>query len=96
MNLILKSKSKSDLPIKVGDQVQVFIKLQNEKRGKWSSPNPVLSYDRKSGTVILPGKNGRKINAAIEDILLAIRDNDLAIKYQESIEKLDMMLNNTI
>ena len=77
---MLKSKSTADLPTEVGDQVQVFMKHQNEKRGKWSSPKPVLSYDRKSGTVILPGKNGLKINTAIEYIRLAVTENDLEIK----------------
>ena len=56
----------------------------------------MFSYDRKSGTVILPGKDGRKINATIEDIRLAIMDNDLALKYEEAIDKLNMMLNDSI
>ncbi len=34
LNLILRSKSTSDIPLKIGDLVQVFIKLQHEKPGK--------------------------------------------------------------
>ena len=34
LNLILGSKSKTDPPVKVGDLVQVFIRLQYEKQGK--------------------------------------------------------------
>ena len=33
-NIILKVKSTSVAPVQIGDLVQVFIKLQNEKRGK--------------------------------------------------------------
>ena len=65
LNLILKSKSTTTVPIKVGNLVQIFIKLKNEKRGKWSSGKPVLSYDKISGIVTVPGQNGRTMNAAI-------------------------------
>ena len=34
LNLILRSKPSMSTPIKVGDMVEVFIKLQKEKRGK--------------------------------------------------------------
>ena len=46
LNLILKSKSTSLTPVQIGDLVQVFVKLQHEKRGRWSNPKPVLSYDK--------------------------------------------------
>ena len=32
LNLILKSKSNTVIPVRIGDLVQVFIKIQNEKR----------------------------------------------------------------
>ena len=96
LNLILKSKSTEEIPVKVGDIVQVYIKLQNEKRGKWSSPKPVLCYDHKSRTVTVPGQNGRKINAALEDVRNAISENELATKYQEPIDALDLDISKNI
>ena len=38
LNLTLISISTSDIPVKIGDMVQVFRKLQNETRGNWSNP----------------------------------------------------------
>ena len=32
----------------------------------------VLSYRKHSGTITLPGQNGRRITAAIEDVRIAI------------------------
>lgn len=61
LTLILRSKAVKNLPIHVGDTVQVFIKHQNEKRGKWSDDKPVLSYDHQSRTVTVPGKEVRTI-----------------------------------
>ena len=40
-NLTLSSKSTSVTPIQIGDLVQVFVKLQHKKRGKWSNPNRI-------------------------------------------------------
>ena len=39
LNLILKSKLTSVATVHVGDLAQVYIKLENEKRGKLSIPN---------------------------------------------------------
>ncbi len=96
LNLILRSKSTSDLPLKIGDLVQVFIKLQHEKRGKWSSTKPVLSYDKRSGIVSVAGQNGRKINAAVEDVPFAVVDDELATKYQEAIDTLDICIEYSL
>ena len=81
LNLILKSKSRMVAPVRIGDLVQVFVKLQHEKRGKWSNAKPVLSFDKVSGTVTAPGQNSRTIKAAVEDVLFAITDNEIALKY---------------
>ena len=80
----------------MGDLVQVYIKLQNEKRGKWSDPKPISSYDMKSEIVTVPEKNGRKINGAVEDICFAISDNELAEKYQEATDSLEIALDQSI
>ena len=38
---VLRSKATVDIPVKVGDLFQVFIKHQNDKRGNWSSSKVV-------------------------------------------------------
>lgn len=49
---ILRSKSIVDLPVNVSDLVQIFIKHEKQKRGQWSSPKTILSFDKNSGTVL--------------------------------------------
>ena len=95
LNLILRSESIEDPLVKIGDLVQVFTKLQKEKRGSWMKAKPVLRYDKSSGIVKVPGKNGRKINTSVEDVRFAIPEDELAVKYQEAIDVLDNSLDNT-
>ena len=95
LKLILKIKSTTVAPARIGDLVQVFIKLQREKRGKWYSAQLVLCYDKQSGTVTAPGQNGRTIKAAIQDVRFAITDYELALKHQEASDILDTSLNNS-
>lgn len=92
LTLILRSKATTDNVVKAGDLVQVYLKNQKEKRGKWTDPRPVLSFDKISHSVTVPGKNGRTVNAAVEDVRLAVADNALARMIQESIDELQNAL----
>ena len=96
LNLILKSKSNTVIPVRIGDLVQVFIKLQHEKREKWSNAKPVLSYENQSGAVTVPGQNGRTIKAAVEDVRFAITNNEFSLKYQEASDIMDTALDKSI
>ena len=96
LDLILRSKSTYEIPVKIGDMVQVLIKLQNEKRGNWSNPKPVLEYDKPFGTVIFPGRNGHKINAAVEDVRFAITNDEFALKYEQAVDELKASMDNSI
>jgi len=96
LNLILRSKSTSDIDVSPGDLVEVYLKKQHEKRGKWSSAKPVLSFDRSSRTVTVPGSNGRKIKAAIEDTRFAPKENQLASAIQESIDEIDLYIQEAL
>lgn len=51
---------------KVGDMVQVFVKVHEEKRGGQLSPRAVLSTDTASGAVTVPGARNRNKSDAIE------------------------------
>ena len=61
LNLILKSNSIEDIPLSAGDLVQVFIKREMKKRGKWSSSRPIMSFDKQTGIVTVPGSNGPQL-----------------------------------
>ena len=97
LNLILSSKSITEAPVNIGDLIEVFIKLENQKRGTWSSPLPVLSYDPDSRTVTVPGAHGRQRKIAIEDVRHAISvDNSLAVAIQAAIDELAHEIEDSI
>jgi len=54
--LILKSKTVREIPLHVGDSVEIIQKKQHEKRGKWSSAKTILSFDPDARSIIVPGK----------------------------------------
>ena len=96
LTLILRSKSVIDNPVNVADLFQVYIKLQHEKRGHWSASKPILAYDPSSRTVTVPGANGKRMKAAIEDIRPSLPENELALAIQDSIDALDSSLDSAI
>lgn len=40
--LIMRSKALTEVPVAIGDSVEIFQKKEKEKRGKWSQPKTVL------------------------------------------------------
>ncbi|PXF44011.1 hypothetical protein BWQ96_06244 [Gracilariopsis chorda] len=80
--------------------VQMFVKHQNQKRGHWSSAKPVLSNDRASRTVTLPGANGRNLSAAIEDLRPAVSKDELAATIQDDLDDMhssvQMVIDDTV
>eukprot|EP00171_Calliarthron_tuberculosum_P022021 IDg22021t1 len=81
-----------DIFVSPGDLVQIHVKLQNQKKGKWSSNKPVLSYDHDSRTVTVPGSKGKTVQAAIEDVRPALSNDILVNEVQESLD----IMNNEI
>lgn len=59
LNNILRSKAIINMHVNFGDVVQIFARLQSEKRGSWYDPIPVLKFDASSETITVAGKNGR-------------------------------------
>lgn len=76
----------------ISDIVEIYIKKQNYKRGKWSGPKAVLALDPVTGTVTVPGANGRKDRAAAEDVRISVANSDLSSKIQESLDIMDDLL----
>lgn len=95
LNLILSSNSITEPPIRVGDLVQVYIKLQNQKRGSWRTLQPVLTYDSDSRTVTVPGSHGCKRQAAVEDVRHAVSASELASEIQVAIDSLNREIEDT-
>ena len=76
----------------MGDYVQIFIQDGKSKRGSWTSPRQVLSIDSEAGSIVVPGRAGKQICAAFEDVRAARSENELAMSIQESIDQLDFNL----
>ena len=96
LDLILKIKSTTVDPVRVGDLVQFLIKQLDDKREKCSSVKSVLFYDKQSSIEAVSGQNGLTIKAAVEDVRFAITDNELAWKYQEANDIVDTALDESI
>lgn len=83
LNRILNSKSVQNLPISIGDLVQLYMKEYNQKQGKWSFSKVVLSYDRDTNTVTVPDRHDKEGQAAMEDVRHAFTDDSVARSIQE-------------
>lgn len=75
----------ADPQVHFSDMIKVFAINGKEKQGNWPSPRTVLSTDRSSGTITVPGSNGKHITAAVEDTSHAITDDNLAASVIETI-----------
>ena len=56
----------------------------------------MLSYDKASGIVTIPGQNGKKIKAAVEDVRFATVHDELAVNFQNAIDALDIALGESV
>lgn len=88
----MRSNVYTNSQFKPGDLVQVFVQSGNEKRGTWSSPRQVLSIYTQARSVIVPGRAGISVCAAMEDVRAALDENELANAIQDSIDQLDFNL----
>lgn len=70
---IICSKTSFDPPIYPGDLVEFFyIKRDHGKRGKWSLPRTVLTFNPFSWTITVKSGNERTMDAAIEEVRPAL------------------------
>lgn len=96
LNLILRSHKHDTANINIGDLVEVYIKPDKAKTGKWLSSRPVLTVHIPSGSLTVTGSNGRTITAVFEDKRHAIIEDDLASIIAESIDKIDSSLDEML
>ena len=71
-------------------------KASEQRRRQLDKREPCSWYEKSSGIVTIPGKNGEKIDAFVEDVRFAITEEELAVKNQEATDVLDNSLGNTV
>lgn len=95
--LIMKSKATVDMNVRPGDLVEVYIRQQNEKRGKWTAPRPVLSFDRATGTLEVPGTCKRKnFKSSFRRCSPCNHRKRFGKQIQESIDELETQIGNDL
>ena len=86
--LILRSKAVTEIPLSVGDVVEVYQKKEHETRGKWSDPRPIISINHDARSLIVPGRRGREVTVAFEDARPALQQQSFAHMVQEGLDAL--------
>ena len=94
--LILRSKAVTEEPISIGDLVEIYQKKEHEKRGKWSAPKPVISVNTNAHSVTVPGRNGRNITVAFEDIRSAVRQDSFTQMVKDSSDVMTEIIQDQI
>ena len=72
--------------------VEIYQNTGMNKRGKWSLPKFVLKVDKKARKITVPGKAGRRMNIAVEDISLALPEDSFENAVQVAIDKVDEVI----
>lgn len=86
-------KATKYIPVKVDDLVEVCVRNEKKKRGKWSNSKTILDSDHENRNVTTSSKNERKARFAIEDIRLAIQDSHFSSSVQSSIDNINRLLH---
>lgn len=66
--LVLLSKSVQEIPVNIGDMVQVYVKNGKWKQEKWSEPKQAINFDNHYKNFTVPASSGRSIRSALEDV----------------------------
>lgn len=96
LHLIMRTNVSPTQSFKVGDLIEIYIKRDPCKRGRWTSPRIVTSVDRDAGFVTVPGKNGKFVNAAFEDARLSLDEHSFAHSIKSAIDVVDNAISDTI
>ena len=96
LSLILRSRAPTEVPISVGDMVDVFLRTGMSKQGKWSTPKIVLQVDHAARSVVVPSKFGRRSTVAFEDIRLSLAEESLANDVQHAIDDLEKSIEEAV
>lgn len=94
--LILRSKSTALPQVSIGDLVDVFVKQDVQKRGKWLLVRSVLDIDRNMGTVKVPGLHGSQMAIAVEYIRPSLQPDTFVASLQEANDLLDETIGDAV
>lgn len=93
---ILRSKASKEIPLSVGQLVEIYMKKDKDKRGFWSATQAVLSVDYSELSITVPGKNGQPKPVGFEDIRTDLPKDCFSTNIQESIGNLDDIIQDLI
>lgn len=94
LNVILRSNTYDTLSLVPGDLVQIYLKKFAGKRGHWTSPRQVLTVNKDGGFVVVPGRAGKEVKAAFEDVRIAPQLDDLEELIQAAVDVVDETLDD--
>lgn len=89
LTLILQKKDTHDIPIAIGYLVDLYVRLEGQRRGRLSSPLSVLAFNGYIWTTSVPLSHSRTMNTAIEDGRSSISDDSLAALVRSANDELD-------
>lgn len=75
---------------------QVYVNSNNAKRSIWSLLHVIPSIDHDAGSVIVPGRAGRKMTAEFEDVRVVPADNPFLTLVENSIDELDTYIDKIV
>lgn len=96
LNRIFRSYSHDYGAFKVGDMVMVYVNVGNTKRGSLSSPRIILSINHDGGSVVVPGRAGRRMSAAFEDVRAVLACSPLSTLVKNSIGELNAHIDEIV
>lgn len=82
--------------VKSADLVQVYHKIDDQKRGIWLSSHTVFNYDIESGIVSVPSSCSRPMLITREDLRVAVADYDIAIHVLETSDPIHSILDEIV
>lgn len=89
LSRILNTKSTSEPSVNIGDMVEIYQHGKNGKRGQWSEAKKVIKVDNINRTITVPGKNGKTVCAAFEDVRATIGNDNFTMEVSSAIDQLD-------
>lgn len=96
LSIILRARCRYNLTVFRGDMVEVYVKRDNDKHGKWSSARVLLKVYRSAWTVTVPVSRGNTIQAAVEDVRLEVDDESYASHVRDSNDALDDAMSQVL
>lgn len=86
----------TEIALSPGDMVDVYVKSNGQKKGKWRLSRQVPKFDSKSARVTLPSSRGKTMNAAIEDLRPDVPADRFASLVRESNDELDDVMQDIV